>query len=258
MTHESHADAQSVINRRSSIRIGCTGWNLRRAAWPEFPPKGSHLERYATRFNAVEINSSFYRPHQPQTYARWAASVPEDFRFSVKLPKTITHEKRLQSCGPLLDAFLAQAGALGQKLGCLLVQLPPSLTFDTKVAAGFLQALRKRTNIAVALEARHASWFTNAADQLMASAKVGRVLADPVLFDAGRWPGGDAQTVYVRLHGSPRMYYSAYPRDVLDALAVRLQIAAASDAAVRCIFDNTASRAATGDALYTRRGLPLG
>jgi uncharacterized protein YecE (DUF72 family) len=239
----------------SNVRVGCAGWSLPRETWPQFPEAGSHLERYATRLNAAEINSSFYRPHQPATYARWAASVPAGFRFSAKLPKTITHEKRLRDCESLLDAFLPQVTALGEKLGCLLVQLPPSLALDAAVVQGFFDALRERHAGAVAIEPRHASWFTPAADELLKAVSAGRVLADPVMFDAGRAPGGDASTVYVRLHGSPRMYYSAYAPAVLDALIVRLKLAAASDASVWCIFDNTASGAAVPDALYLARGL---
>ena len=87
---------------------------------------------------------------------------------------------------------------------------------------------------------------------MLASFKVARVLADPVLHDGGKRPGGYPGLVYLRLHGSPRMYYSAYERPVLDALAVRLQESAASDAAVWCIFDNTAGGEAVPDALYTR------
>lgn len=240
-----------------TVRLGCAGWSLPREVWPEFPAEGSHLERYAARLNAAEINSSFYRPHQPETYARWADSVPEDFRFAVKLPKTITHEKRLMDCAPLLQDFLAQARGLGEKLGCLLVQLPPSLAFDKGVAQQFLRALRECHQGPAALEARHASWFTPEADAVLQSGHVGRVLADPVLFDAGRWPGGDPALVYLRLHGSPRMYYSAYPHDLLDALAVRLGLAAAAglSSSVWCFFDNTASGAATADALYTLRAL---
>lgn len=233
------------------IRIGCAGWSLPRDAWPSFPANGSHLERYAAKLNAAEINSSFYRPHQRKTYARWADSVPAGFRFSVKLPKTITHEKRLQDCGALLGEFLEQAAGLGKRLGCLLVQLPPSLVWDEDVTGRFLEVLREAHAGPVALEARHPGWFSEEASRQLASHGVARVLADPVMFDAGRWPGGDPRLVYVRLHGSPRMYYSAYPRGVLDALAVRLQIAAASDAAVWCVFDNTASGAAISDALYT-------
>ncbi len=205
--------------------------------------------------NAVEINSSFYRPHQQTTYTRWADSVPADFRFAVKLPKAITHEKRLHDAGALLDGFLAQVCGLGTRLGCLLVQLPPSLAFDETSVRIFFRALRKAHSGPVALEARHASWFTAPVSQRLAAQHVSRVLADPVMFDEGRWPGGDPQLVYVRLHGSPRMYDSAYDKGVLDALGVRLQHAAASDASVWCIFDNTASGAATADALYTAQAI---
>jgi len=239
----------------AGVRVGCAGWSLPRETWPEFPADGSHLQRYAARFNAVEINSSFYRPHQPATYERWAASVPANFRFSVKLPKTLTHEHRLKGGEDLLDTFLAQASCLGEKLGCLLVQLPPSLAFDAASAGSFLAGLRQRHAGGVALEPRHASWFTAPADGLLKELKIARVLADPVLFDAGRTPGGDSSLVYVRLHGSPRMYYSAYAPAVLDALLVRLKSAAASDAVVWCVFDNTASGAAVPDALYLARGL---
>jgi len=239
----------------AGVRVGCAGWSLPRETWPEFPSSGSHLQRYAARFNAVEINSSFYRPHQSATYARWAASVPAHFRFSVKLPKTLTHENRLRGGEGLLEAFLAQVSCLGEKLGCLLVQLPPSLAFDAASAGVFLAGLRQRHAGGIALEPRHASWFTAPADGLLKDLRIARVLADPVLFDAGRTPGGDASLVYVRLHGSPRMYYSAYAPAVLDALLVRLKSAAASDADVWCVFDNTASGAAVPDALYLARGL---
>src|SRR5881397_2217283 len=109
--------------------VGCAGWGLHKDVASRFPPDGSQLERYAAVFPAVEINSSFYRPHQPQTYARWAASVPEAFRFSVKLPRTITHDAKLRGIDELLDRFAREAGELGPKLGCVLVQLPPSGAF---------------------------------------------------------------------------------------------------------------------------------
>jgi uncharacterized protein YecE (DUF72 family) len=73
------------------LHIGCAGWSLPRESWPHFAGTGTHLQRYAGQLNAAEINSSFYRPHQPATYERWAERVPTHFRFSVKLPKTITH-----------------------------------------------------------------------------------------------------------------------------------------------------------------------
>jgi hypothetical protein len=91
------------------------------------PAGGSQLERYARALNAVEINSSFYRPHQRKTYDRWAESTPEAFRFSVKMPRTITHNDRLANCDAMLDRLIAEVTGLGDKLGVLLVQLPPKL-----------------------------------------------------------------------------------------------------------------------------------
>ena len=100
-----------------NVRIGCAGWSLPRAESSRFAAAGSHLERYASRFDAVEINSSFHRPHRPATYARWSASVPPAFRFSVKLPKAITHVLRLQDAGDPLATFLSEVAGLGEKLG---------------------------------------------------------------------------------------------------------------------------------------------
>jgi len=111
------------------------------------------LARYATRFSVVEINSSFYRPHQQRTYERWAASVPAAFRFSVKLPKAISHEAALRGCGPALDRFLEETAGLGRKLGGVLLQLPPSHAFDARVAAGFFgyQRCFEQAHVAAAL-----------------------------------------------------------------------------------------------------------
>src|SRR4051794_13597269 len=107
------------------VRIGTAGWSIPAAFADHFPAQGTNLERYAARFSAVEINSSFHRPHRPATYARWAASVGPDFRFAVKLPKVITHAARLVDVDAALDRFVAEINGLGAKLGPLLVQLPP-------------------------------------------------------------------------------------------------------------------------------------
>src|SRR5882757_9365764 len=107
------------------FRIGTAEWNVPSLYLDQVPPGGSHLERYARSLNAVEINSSFYRPHRRTTYRRWARSVPDDFRFAVKVPKAITHEASLADCHALLDRFVDEVTGLGDKLGVLLVQLPP-------------------------------------------------------------------------------------------------------------------------------------
>ncbi|HZY16999.1 MAG TPA: DUF72 domain-containing protein [Ramlibacter sp.] len=235
------------------IRIGCAGWTLPVPVQAAFPPGPSHLQRYAQVFPACEINSSFHRPHQPATWARWAEAVPADFGFCAKLPRTITHERRLQDCGALLSTFLAQSAGLGDKLHCLLVQLPPSLAFDQAVAARFFGLLRDHHAGGIAVEPRHASWFEPSVDGWMAGLRLARVLADPVRHEAGRAPGGWPGLVYLRLHGTPRMYYSAYPSELLQALARRLLLAQAGGAQVWCIFDNTAGQAAAGNALELQR-----
>jgi uncharacterized protein YecE (DUF72 family) len=241
-----------------AILVGCAGWSLPRAVQEEFGAGDSHLARYATRFPVTEINSSFHRPHKRSVYERWAAAVPDGFRFCAKLPKTITHERRMEGCVELLAEFLEQAAGLGPKLACLLVQLPPSLAFDARVASAFLEVLRSQFARAIALEPRHARWFSQEADALLRDLRIARVLADPVRHDAGRAPGGWPPLVYLRLHGSPRVYYSAYAPQLLQALADRLRIAEAEGAEAWCIFDNTASGAAAADALELQRLLALG
>ena len=230
------------------MNIGTAGWSIPTATAGAFPTAGSHLERYAQVFTAVEINSSFHRPHRRSTYERWASSVPAEFRFAVKIPKTISHDARLDNAGELVAAFMEQVNGLGDKLAVLLVQLPPSLAFDQALASCFFETLRLRLSDAVELvcEPRHASWFTDDANACLAEHRVARVMADPVLVPSGDQPGGWTGLHYHRLHGSPRVYYSAYDRPRLEALA---EIPHANAPSTWCIFDNTASGAATGDAL---------
>ncbi|MEC4719054.1 DUF72 domain-containing protein [Noviherbaspirillum sp. CPCC 100848] len=233
---------------KSSFMIGCAGWSLSSAVAGHFPEEGSHLERYARVLPAVEINTSFYRPHRPITYARWRDSVPEDFRFSAKVPKAITHEARLQDAGELLERFIGEVRHLEHKLGCLLVQLPPSLRFDAPVARQFFQQLNRLTDVDVVCEPRHATWFTPAAADMLHGRNVAYVQADPEVMPLENIAAG-AGVVYLRLHGSPEMYHSSYPESYLDALAARMQNEAAKGRKVWCVFDNTASGAAVPNAL---------
>jgi len=231
-----------------AIRIGTAGWGLPRQWRDRFPPEGSYLERYAARFSAVEINSSFYRQHKRAVYERWAAAVPAHFRFAVKLPRAITHDQGLVAADVLLDVFLEEVAGLGTRLGPLLVQLPPSLAFDGAHADEFFQTLRGMHSGAVACEPRHESWFSASADLLMRLHRVARVAADPARVPAAAEPGGDPSLEYFRLHGSPRMYYSDYEPERLTDYARRIGFGNA--AAERwCIFDNTTLGAATGNAL---------
>ena len=230
------------------LLIGTAGWNVPRAVGHRFDAGTSTLHRYATKFRAVEINSSFHRPHRPSTYARWAESVPDDFAFSVKIPKTISHELALAGAGLQLDIFVREAGCLGAKLRCLLLQLPPKQELDRRVAGRFFTMLRKRYAGDVVIEPRNASWFTPDTARLMKDHRIARVAADPARVPEAAEPGGYDGLVYHRLHGSPRMYYSSYDAAYLASLAARV----AADAArvpTWCIFDNTTLGAAAENAL---------
>ena len=230
-------------------RVGCAGWSIPRASAARFRSGASILARYATRFDAVEINSSFYRPHRIDTYRRWADAVPAGFLFSAKVPRSITHDARLAGVGRLLDEFLIQVGGLGDALGGLLVQLPPSLALDRRTATTFLRMLRARFDGPVALEPRHASWFDASAIDLFERYRVARVGADPApVMEADTPAGSQKDWRYLRLHGAPRIYYSDYPAVTLRDRARALR---ASTIAVPTwiIFDNTALGHATANAL---------
>ncbi|TWC22016.1 uncharacterized protein DUF72 [Pseudomonas sp. SJZ101] len=173
--------------------------------------------------------------------------VAPDFRFSVKVPKQITHERRLRDCDGLVGEFLGQCSQLGEKLGCLLIQLPPSLAFDAAVAESFFGALRDRYQGHAVLEPRHPSWLTEHVTALLHDEHIGRVAADPSPLPGCDQPGGWPGVRYYRLHGSPRIYYSRYEDIWLEQLAQQLK--REPDTPTWCIFDNTASGAAIPDAL---------
>lgn len=236
------------------VFVGTAGWSIPSRHAPGFPTEGSHLERYAARLGCVEINSSFHRRHRPETYRRWAASVPEDFRFAVKLPKTITHQSRLVGAEAPLDDFLREVEGLNRKFAVLLAQLPPKLEFDAQTAGDFFALLREKTAVNVALEPRHGSWFGAEADAAMRSFRIARVAADPARAPGGDRPGGWDGLAYLRLHGSPDIYWSDYDAARLEAIG-RDVAAASAVAETWCVFDNTAGGHALGNALATAGAL---
>ena len=236
-----------------SPRIGTAGWTIPAPVRDRFPAEGAGLQRYARVFDGVEINSTFYRSHRPGTLARWAETTPEDFRFAVKLPKAITHDARLAEPAARLAAFRADTAPLGDKLGPWLIQLPPSLAFESAEAEQFFALLRTVWAGPAACEPRHPTWFEPFADDLLRSYRVGRVAADPLRHPAAANPGGWPGLAYWRLHGSPRMYYSAYEPAYLSALQERM--AAGEALETWCIFDNTTLGAATANALSLQHAI---
>jgi uncharacterized protein YecE (DUF72 family) len=243
--------------------IGTAGWSLPSALRSDFPDDGTHLSRYAQRLSGVEINSTFYRRHRRSTFTSWATQVPDGFRFAVKMPRLITHELALRSAAGPLDDFVSDIEGLGQRLGPVLIQLPPGLDYDGALVRRFLQMLRDRFAGAVVCEPRHPSWHSPAATAALTEWRIGRVAAHPPRLapveEPGAWlgPSGDgaAATIYYRLHGHPRIYWSNYDDAALAEWARRTaQWPAGAD--VWCIFDNTAAGAATANALALQRLVP--
>ena len=239
------------------FRVGTAGWTVPKQHLTVFSastegPKLSHLELYARRLQCVEINSSFHRPHRRATWERWAAVTPHDFRFAVKAPKAITHTAGLVNTRGALLEFFDAVRALGDKLGPVLIQLPPKLTFVEGIAQEFLAMLRELHQGGVVLEPRHASWFSAPVETLLRNFQVARVAADPpkgseLAAQPGGWPG----LSYWRLHGSPRTYYSEYDHEWLQGLAKRLRLVESwsGDNEAWVIFDNTALGHAAANAV---------
>ena len=244
------------LEYKTRLKIGTAGWSIPARNRIEFPQTGSGLEKYAQRFNAVEINSSFYRPHKRSTYAKWSTQVPDDFSFSVKLPRRITHELRLREIAQPLREFEDQVAGLGSKLGSVLVQLPPSLKFSRDDAWSSFHALREAFKCAVICEPRHLSWFSKDVESLFTRLGIARAAVDPPLFQEASRTAGENHTRYYRLHGSPDIYYSNYGTAELQSYA-QVMGQHMQDSEVWCIFDNTANGWATSNAISMQQLLAV-
>ena len=235
----------------ADIRVGTAGWSIPRAATSRFDSTGTHLERYSRVFDCAEINSSFHRPHAASTYAKWRVSTPPAFRFAVKIPRAITHDLKLRRAREPFIAFLAQTDGLAEKRGPLLLQLPPSLTFDGPVVTRFLNMVRRVYAGLIVCEPRHATWFSPLVDALLERYGISRVAADPPPVPESTTPAGSSRLAYFRLHGSPRTYWSRYDENTIAALAVTIARFTAAEQ-IWCVFDNTASGAAIENAWELR------
>lgn len=234
------------------IRIGISGWTYapwRGAFYPGGLRQAEELRFASSAFSTIEINGTFYRLQSPASFAAWAETVPEDFVFSVKGSRYITHVRRLREPTQLLANFLASGVlALGRHLGPFLWQLPPNFQFDPPRLAEFLAALPQDTDQAAslarkhdsrlparavlksphpgalrhAMEIRHESFRTPEFIALLRSHGVALVCAD-----TPEWPRlGDATAdfIYARLHGAASLYASGYDEAALHAWAARIKI----------------------------------
>lgn len=210
------------------VRVGLSGWTYsewRGDFYPEGLPAKQRLAYASERFSVLEVNASFYRTLRATTYAGWRDGAAPGTVFAVKGPKFVTHIRRLVDVEESLEKFWTSGVlGLGDALGPILWQLPPSLRFDAAVVDGFLTALpRERDGVRLrhALEPRHASWDAPEAESLLREHGVAFVTSDL----AGRYPMFSkvtAELVYVRLHGHEQLYFSGYSREQLRQWADRL------------------------------------
>jgi uncharacterized protein YecE (DUF72 family) len=234
----------------SRFLVGTAAWTIPAAAKTLFGQEGSHLERYADALQSVEINTSFYRDHQANTYARWARSVPADFRFSVKLSRRFTHDLALKVSEDELAKNLPSILSLGDKLGVILMQLPPKLSFQNATARDFFKSLRKNYDGDAVIEPRHRSWSSDEALSLLKEFSIGKVRADPEPCASDwRFQQETSKALYIRWHGTPDIYESRYSKTALETLACELEAVAHRFASIWIIFDNTTFGWATVNAL---------
>lgn len=235
------------------IRIGTSGWSYpdwRGKFYPRGLAAGRWLGHYATVFDTVELNATFYRLPPPEQFAKWAAQVPDGFLFSVKASRQITHLHRLKDCGELLRHFFDAARALGGKLGSILYQLPPRLPFDATLLTSFIKLLpRKLSHV---IEFRDASWFCEETFALLREDGIALCLSD--------LPGSEAPMIvtappaYLRFHGGKR-YRDDYPAKDLDALATQLRKWSNENTSSFVYFNNTAAGHAVENARSLRKAL---
>jgi uncharacterized protein YecE (DUF72 family) len=164
----------------------------------------------------------------------------------------VSHECALRHYRAELRQFLGEVEGLGDKLQAILVQLPASLAFEAGIASRFFKSLTGACACHIVCEPRHASWFTDRADALLRRYGVARVAADPAKAPGGGSPGGCKRLAYYRLHGSPKIYYSAYSSDFLSQLAAQIKALGSRTTEVCCVFDNTARYEAWSNALQLR------
>lgn len=221
--------------------IGTASWNIPKNEAGSFPSLGSHLERYSKIFNAVEINSTFYKDHLPKSYSKWAAITPDHFKFSVKLHQRFTHTCEDASTIDLAGCLEGIAN-LGEKWRVLLLQFPAGKNFSAYNMNKIYKIIRRRFNGILALEPRNIGWGCRESLELMKEYNVSKVIADPE-----KCPGIDqGEEKYYRLHGSPEIYSSNYDDEYLNNLYIELKCL---EHETWCIFDNTTFGHATSNAL---------
>jgi uncharacterized protein YecE (DUF72 family) len=230
--------------------IGCSGFSYREwkdVFYPEKLPQRKWFEYYATHFDTLELNVTFYRFPQATVLQKWYDVSPEHFSFSVKAPRLITHYKQLNDCESLLDDFYTVVGDnLKDKTGCILFQFPPAFHYTPERLEKIIKNMRGGfKNVA---EFRHPSWWQQQVyDVLGANKIVFSGISHPTLPDT---PIINEDHIYYRFHGVPKLYYSVYDESFLQYIAD--EIVKAGKQEVYIYFNNTAAVGAIQNARWIK------
>ncbi len=231
------------------VYIGTCGWSYEH--WKDGFYKGitkkNWLRYYAEKFSAIEINSTFYRLQHRKTFGHWRDETPEDFHFSIKANRYLTHNKKLTDPIPSIELECEHAHALGNKLVAVVWQLPSNFYKNVNRLHEFARALKYWPNTRHVMEFRHASWFDQEVSQCLSDYNIAVCISDAV--DWPQWDTVTTDLAYVRLHGHTRTYASAYSKSSLMYWAKRANNWFAEDRDVHIYFDNDAEGAAPYDAL---------
>jgi uncharacterized protein YecE (DUF72 family) len=237
--------------------IGTSGWHYddwRNRFYPKELPKNKWLEYYACHFPTVELNNSFYRLPSEDAFTNWYNSSPADFAFAVKVSRFITHIKRLKNSEEAVDNFVKRAGILGNKLGPLLYQLPPSLHRNDDTLESFLSSLPR--GFKHVIEFRHQSWLVKEVFEILQKHNAGLCVFDMPSFTCPL--RATADFAYIRFHGSDSLYSSCYSDEVLADWAKRIAGLAADLDSVYIYFNNDVEGFALRNAVTIRDYLEKG
>ena len=227
--------------------IGTSGWHYehwRGQFYPQALAKSGWLNFYAQNFATVELNNSFYRLPSEKAFAQWRDSVPENFRFAVKVSRFITHIKRLRNVEEPMDNFLSRARGLNHKLGPLLYQLPPNIPRRDELLESFLKLLPR--GLSHTFEFRHKSWFDQGIFDLLRHYGAGLCAFDMPDFTTPLMATSDF--AYIRFHGSAGLYWSCYSDQELESWAQRISEIAREVNSVYIYFNNDAQGFAVSNA----------
>jgi uncharacterized protein YecE (DUF72 family) len=223
--------------------VGTSGWNYpdwKGRFYPDGLQSKKYLSFYATQFRTTEVNYSFYHLPKPATFQNWAGQVHEGFVFAVKANRYITHLKRLKDVVETWQIFLENASGLGDHLGPILLQLPPSCKADLEVLEEFLRSSRRFAigrKVKLAFEFRHQTWFADSVFDVLKEYGASLVIAHSRRF-AQPPPLATASFVYLRFHGPEDLFASAYSLQDLSAWAAQIRSWLSARLAVYAYFNN--------------------